>query len=539
MKSRLLFISVLSLSLSSIAMAQTPAPSGRQSFDEFRKSLFDDYNSFRKGILERYDQFLEGAWVDYQQFKGEEAYSVPKPKAAPRTTPDRSFLSSVKPSTPEQKGSPSPQSPVTDRVPSSPAVPAADNTPASPTSPAKPSSKAVPLAPSTPASNSPASPGPSAPGETPVESPASSGDDFSFSFYEIELQMPETDIKLAKKLSTPQDYAAQWRKLANDPQARLLLGAVEKKAAEMNLNDYLKSELASSYIDSRYGSVDASSRMSLKHFLLANMGYGVRLGINGNNQPLLLIPCKQTVYGRLFIKVDGKKYYVFGIDGYDVAASGNASISTCQLPKNNDIGLDMDLRLNGLNLPYKPHKYNLSFGDLSISGEVNGAMFPMLYRYPQMPTGDFARSYVSKEVRDDVVRQFKLQLEGRDQRKAVDDLLQFVQGAFEYATDDDNHGFEKPYLFEETLFYDKCDCEDRAIFYTYLLWNVLGVENHLINYPGHESAAVTLSQPIKGDAYSHEGRVFYISDPTYIGARTGMCMPGYVGTAPGIDLEYK
>ena len=211
-------------------MAQTPAPSGRQSFDEFRKSLFDDYNSFRKGILERYDQFLEGAWVDYQQFKGEEAYSVPKPKAAPRTTPDRSFLSSVKPSTPEQKGSPSPQSPVTDRVPSSPAVPAADNTPASPTSPAKPSSKAVPLAPSTPASNSPASPGPSAPGETPVESPASSGDDFSFSFYEIELQMPETDIKLAKKLSTPQDYAAQWRKLANDPQARLLLGAVKSEA---------------------------------------------------------------------------------------------------------------------------------------------------------------------------------------------------------------------------------------------------------------------------------------------------------------------
>ena len=72
----------------------------------------------------------------------------------------------------------------------------------------------------------------------------------------------------------------------------------------------------------------------------------------------------------------------------------------------------------------------------------------------------------------------------------------------------------------------------------YLLWNVLGVENQLINYPGHESASVKLSQPIKGDAYHHGGKTYYISDPTYIGSVTGMCMPSYVREKPGIDYTY-
>lgn len=62
-------------------------------------------------------------------------------------------------------------------------------------------------------------------------------------------------------------------------------------------------------------------------------------------------------------------------------------------------------------------------------------------------------------------------------------LLQFVQSGFSYATDDAFHGFEKPYFLEENLFYPKNDCEDRAIFYTYLLWNALGVENQLLCFP--------------------------------------------------------
>lgn len=151
----------------------------------------------------------------------------------------------------------------------------------------------------------------------------------------------------------------------------------------------------------------------------------------------------------------------------------------------------------------------------------------------------YAVSQVCPSLRADIVAQMKRNLAGLSQTEAVNKLLQFVQSGFEYATDDDFHGFEKPYFLEEILYYPKCDCEDRAIFYTYLLWNVLGVENHILNYPGHESAAVLLNDNIKGTSYTHNGKRFLISDPTYIGSVTGMCMPMFESTAPKIDHIYS
>ncbi|MDE6133980.1 MAG: hypothetical protein K2F79_00190, partial [Muribaculaceae bacterium] len=143
------------------------------------------------------------------------------------------------------------------------------------------------------------------------------------------------------------------------------------------------------------------------------------------------------------------------------------------------------------------------------------------------------------DIRDSIVSQLKEQLCHKPLEQAVDELLAFVQKAFTYATDEQAHGFEKPYFLEETLFYPECDCEDRVILYTYLLWHVLGVENHLLAFPGHESAAVCLGDAPRGDSYTYEGKTFLISDPTFIGARTGMCMPSYKSKVPEIDHIYK
>lgn len=36
---------------------------------------------------------------------------------------------------------------------------------------------------------------------------------------------------------------------------------------------------------------------------------------------------------------------------------------------------------------------------------------------------------------------------------------------------------------EELLYYPQCDCEDRAVFYAYLLRYVLNLDCHLVKYP--------------------------------------------------------
>ncbi len=72
-----------------------------------------------------------------------------------------------------------------------------------------------------------------------------------------------------------------------------------------------------------------------------------------------------------------------------------------------------------------------------------------------------------------------------------------------------------------------------------MLWNVLGVENHLIGFPGHECASVRLTEPIDGTKYEYDGKIFFISDPTYQGATTGMCMGPYKTSQPTIDYIYQ
>ena len=131
------------------------------------------------------------------------------------------------------------------------------------------------------------------------------------------------------------------------------------------------------------------------------------------------------------------------------------------------------------------------------------------------------------------------QLAGMDNDADVEALLSFVQHVFEYSTDQNYHGFEKPYFVEESLYYPKNDCEDRAIFYTYFLWNALGREAQLVSFPGHEAATVKLSGPSDGTSYKFDGETFTISDPTYVGASSGMVMPDYRGIIPDIDFTYR
>ena len=70
----------------------------------------------------------------------------------------------------------------------------------------------------------------------------------------------------------------------------------------------------------------------------------------------------------------------------------------------------------------------------------------------------------------------------------------------------------------------------------HICWNVAKIKNQLIAFPGHESLGVKLSEDIKGVGYRNDKEVYYIADPTYIGASVGACMPTYIATPPTVDL---
>lgn len=562
MKRNQLYIALLLVSALPI---QAQAPRG---FQEFRRQILNDYDNFRRTILDHYADFLNGTWHEYEPLMPMEKDKTPKPM----TVPD---VKLTKPST-SPKGMPSPT--LAELPPSTKPSPASEEGPAVPNPFGTDVPKAIvppeagkevppslkvrpdlgsPLLAELPESVRPLPKIPAdgtdpslstnvgVPDDTrlgevelkpiaipPVEEESAEGKE-PVDFYGMRILVPKVDFQIMKSFNSVADFARNWKLLDEQDVKDNLLDALKPKMESMGLNDYLMYEFLCAYMDSKFPEAASAPKMSVVHYLLSQMGYSARIGMAvRSGDPVLLMPMKQKVYGKMYMPVDGENHYIFTSPGANIAGQG---VATCDLPKLANSGKKFDLVVKELNLPMKEHPFDVNYGGISLKGVVNENLMPLVYRYPQMETADYAVSVLDSSLRKSLVEQLKAQLGGKDKLTATNDLLQFVQSGFEYATDDNFHGFEKPYFLEENLYYPKNDCEDRAIFYTYMLWNALGVENQMLFFPGHESASVCIDGNVGGTSYEHEGKRYYISDPTYIGSRTGQCMPQYENTAPVVD----
>lgn len=457
----------------------------QDSFNDFRNNMLKDYGQFRKSVLDGYAEYLANVWKEYDAFRGVKRDIKPKPTVPPN-------------------------------VDKTPAVPPQGDKPIVKEPAIKPEPQAIP------------NPQPQTP-QVPQAIPT-----VTFAFYGNTIKTPRMQSVTVEQF-TPADVANAWRAYQNMgmvKQAKDLLS----KAQSLGMNDWFTYEMVRESVNSQCKGKSVAERAVLQHFILANMGYDIRLA-NCEGEPALLIQIKEQVYGRPFLKMDEKKYYIYPIDAITVLEP--QTVYTCDIPDNVDSGRAVDMMIgNGINLGTgENHTCTLKWKDIVVTGKVDRGTMEMLRHYPQIGTPMYAISNISPELRKSVLQQLKSHINGLTPAGAANKLLHFVQHAFEYSTDDNQHGYEKPYFFEENFYYPKNDCEDRAIFYAYLVRNLLGLEVHLIHYPGHECTAICFGdEKVEGTGYIYQGKTFVICDPTFIGAGIGHCMPNFVNTKPEIEL---
>ena len=556
--------------------AATAVPQSRSaSFNKFRNQLKSDFDSFRSRIIEHYADFLNGEWHEFEPLWEEESpYTKPKPKTLPEQPPAEPTPAVAKLPAPKF-GKASPGGVLA-------AVPGGALAEGSISGFTKPSRKidrpdAGPVTGPDIKARDPKDaklsmadlkkrsnyelaalrlPDPgfafgSFPGQLAAADPSDAGiigidmparpsrpKGHVFDFYGMEAFIPEIDFSIATSMNSPEQAGSYWKKMADQKggleTARQLFGL----AQQLGLNGYLTFRLAESYVKSRFPGSDEGARMSAVHFLLTNMGYDVRLCRLADRFTVMMPFDQSVVYATMSQTIGGRKYTILYPEGYQPPKGQSMSLLTCNLPAGAG-GKTSDLRLTGLSLPMKEKDFTLSNGSLTLSGTVNENIGRLLHRYPQMPTGDFASSWVDEELREDLVSQLREQLGHMTKKEAVNSLMNLCHKGFNYSTDQDFHGFEKPYFLEENFIYDRNDCEDRAIFLSYLLWNALDLPCQLIQYPGHESTAVAVSEDVSGCYYDTDGVRYYSADPTYIGSTVGMVMSSFRNTSPTIDKLYR
>ncbi len=310
---------------------------------------------------------------------------------------------------------------------------------------------------------------------------------------------------------------------------KLLLNDCEQIRKDLRLNDWGTFTLVRTISDNFCS--NANESVVMQQFLLNELGYKAKMARKDTNDKMLLFVATDCmVYGHPYFEMNGYTYY--NINSKDACAFYLCEKDAPKAKNRLDMHLGNAPLMDGATAR-STHKAKGSSG-ATVTTDVPKALVEFYKSYPQCDFTVYAQAPVNSSVRNTVLSSLRPYIQGKSDVEAANILINFVQTGFEYATDDQQFGYEKPFFVEELLFYPFCDCEDRSIFYSFLIKNLLGLDVVLLDYPNHIATAVCFKEQVNGDYVVIDGKRYTICDPTYIGANIGMAMPSFKSTAPKV-----
>lgn len=458
-------------------------PLAAQGFEEWKQQRQQEFQSFRDARDKAFMGYLESQWEQFEAYKARSRYSEPKPERIPKADPE--------PVPEEAKGpkvSPPPEP-----------APAPEPAP-------KPKPEPAPPEPEAPPSH-------------------------AFSFLGQRLEVAFDPALKARLGGVSQDAVAGfWKHLAQRPH-EATVEALYQRSEALGLNDWGTARLAHALGRSAFQGENEATLFTW--FALTKLGYQAKVGFSGGTI-YLLMPARQEMYSVPYFTFDGVEHYT--VVPRDSDPPGSVKTYEGEYPGEQQ---RLDLRVAGepqgggeaktreLSFAYEGERHRLRV-------ELDGRRLAFYEDYPQTDFGVYFDAPVSGSAREDLLEALRPLVADKSEVEAVNLLLRFVQTAFEYQTDQQQFGREKPMFAEEVLYYPASDCEDRSVLFAYLARNLVGLEVVGLHYPNHLATAVRFSGEVPGTAVRHGGGRYVVADPTYINANAGQAMPRYEGTDPEV-----
>lgn len=291
---------------------------------------------------------------------------------------------------------------------------------------------------------------------------------------------------------------------------------------DLRLNDWGVFTLVRQVADTYCGTANES--IVMQQFLLNEMGYKARMARKATEDKMMLFVATDcSIYAHPYITLNGQNYYNL---------SGNneqCQFYMCQKdsPKaKNSVGMQLkEAPLFPGTVVSSTHQAKGSAARVTV--DVPKALMDFYKDYPQCDYSVYFNAPVNAAMENQILSSLAPLVQGRNEADAANILINFVQTAFQYQTDGQQFGYEKPFFVEELFYYPYSDCEDRAMLFSYLVRKLLGLDVVLLDYPEHIATAVRFNGNVSGDYLMVNGRKYIVCDPTYIGASIGMTMPRY------------
>lgn len=548
-------VAVALLLLGAVAVIPLRSLGAQQSEEErYRRYLEQQERQFERYSAAQdsaFANFLDKEWRALQVFAARGSYTTPKPRVIPRRAP----TPAGRPTTPPPAGTPrrgaQTPPPVTPagavvRVATLPPLPPrrAAGTPGN--RPA-PTALIPPAARPLPAGAVPPMADPTMPPETPepAPTPRPAAQTLSVPFYggPVPLRYTRSPLPtLASPVTGPAiaDFykalaEADWGVLAEDLRAR---------SESLALDDYAYAQFVLRLGRELAGDENRARLLTwyllLKSNVDARVGY-IGAGGTGPSLPVgtvvLLVPSTVMIYSTSYFTLNNERFFAVSLDQapspeaigrlftYDGNYPGSPRKMDMRIARTPNIGVAAESRT--LRWQYRDSTHSIT-----IRADRNAVRY--LEWFPQVDWDVWFGIQMSGSARETLLPALRAKLRGRSEREQVNFLIRFVQTAFEYKTDGEQFGREKPLSVDETLLYPFSDCEDRSILFAALVRELTGLEVVGLHYPGHMATAVRFRQEVPGDALLIAGQRWVVSDPTYIGADVGEAMPQFKTVTPTI-----
>lgn len=310
-----------------------------------------------------------------------------------------------------------------------------------------------------------------------------------------------------------------------------LLKDCKQIASTLTLNDWGMFTLLRTIADSFCSNNNES--VVMQQFLLNELGYKAKMARQVNaDKMLLFVAIDCSIYGFPIFKLGGLTYYA-------VNTNQPCSFYMCEkdAPKAKN-GLQMQLQQSPTFQGSTVRStHQASNHGVKVTVDVPKALIDFYKTYPQCDYSVYFNAPINNTVSSELLNALSPYIKGKSETEAANILINFVQTGFQYATDNEQFGYEKPFFVEELFYYPYCDCEDRSILYSYLVKKLLGLDVVLLDYPNHIATAVRFNENINGDYVMVNGQKYTVCDPTYIGANIGMTMPTYKNVSAKV-LKY-
>ena len=350
----------------------------------------------------------------------------------------------------------------------------------------------------------------------------------NFDFYGTKLGFNiDQNIKEAKYFPQNQEGIGNFFDTVATSDYEHIVSSIEKIAQEMDLNDWGIYLLVNRLGTTLFSNLDNNNLFNW--FIFNKLGYSVKVGIV-NRHIVTMYASKKIIYAKPSYTFKSQKYYILA----DGLSNYNDSIYSYDYEYPNATkALDLSLpKLPKLNYNHKSKSALFTqYGEeYSIKYSYNQNLIDFMATYPQVDYETFFNTPLDERTYDDISRELKQHITGMQASKAINFVLRFVQNAFKYETDSEQFGMEKVMFAQETLYFNKSDCEDRAILFASLIKRIFKIPVVGVKYKDHMSTALYI--PMSGDIINTQGRRFVIADPTYTNANVGINMPKYKYVKP-------